>query len=219
MQTAEDGTVTIAEGDIEYNDSVAATIYDSVDYFAYNDALYVRIKNDSPITTYFPQKASSTFNASATNKSYSSITLQTNTATIIYDDYNKELLAQIENLSTQLAEIQALLESANALSESQRELINTLQSSLDGLNVDYASAQAEIAYMTEQIEVMREEYQKKIDQLITENGNSDTPPTTEQEEPTTDEEDIKVEQIIGLCAGAVLLMAIITLLIPKRRKR
>ena len=144
--------------------------------------------------------------------------MQANTATIIYDDYNKELLAQIESLSAQLAEIQALLESANALSESQREQINTLQSSLDGLSVDYANAQAEIAYMTEQIEVMREEYQKKIDQLIAENGNSDTPPT-EQEEPTTDENGLKVEQIIGLCAGAVLLMAIITLLIPKRRKR
>lgn len=219
MATNEDGTVTVGVGDIEYNDSIANTIYDSVDYFAYNDSLYVRIKNDSPITTYFPQKASRTFGASATNKSYSSITLQANTATIIYDDYNKELLAQIENLQTQLAEIQALLESANALSESQREQINTLQSSLDGLSVDYANAQAEIAYMTEQIEVMREEYQKKIDQLIAENGNSDTPPTTEQEEPTTDEEDIKVEQIIGLCAGAVLLMAIITLLIPKRRKK
>ena len=96
METAEDGTVTVAEGDIEYNDSVASTIYESVDYFAYNDALYVRIKNDSPITTYFPQKASRTFNASATNKSYSSITMQANTATIIYDDYNKELLAQLK---------------------------------------------------------------------------------------------------------------------------
>ena len=63
-----------------------------------------------------------------------------------------------------------------------------------------------------------EEYQKKIDQLITENGNNDLPPT-EQEQPTTEEEGLKVEQIIGLCAGVVLLMAIITLLIPKRRKR
>ncbi len=220
MATNENGTVTVGVGDIEYNDSVAATIYDSVDYFAYNDALYIRIKDDSPISTYFPQKATRSFGASATNTSYQSITLQANTATIIYDDYNKELLAEIESLKTQLTEIQSLLESANALSESQRELINTLKSSLDGLRVDYDNAQDEIAYMTEQIEVMREEYQKKIDQLIAENGNNntDTPPSAE--EPTDNEEDgMKLEQIIGLSAGLVILVIIIALLIPKRRRR
>lgn len=114
-----------------------------------------------------------------------------------------------------------MLESANALSESQREQINTLQSSLDGLRVDYDNAQAEIAYMTEQIEVMREEYQKKIDQLIAENGNNnntDTPPT--DEEPIeTDENGMKLEQIIGLSAGLVVLVVIVMLLIPKRRRR
>ena len=220
MATNEDGTVTVGVGDIEYNDTVANTIYNSVDYFAYNDSLYIRIKDESPISTYFPQRATRTFGASATNKSYSNITLQTNTATIIYDEYNAELLAQIANLNAQLAEIQSLLESANALSESQRELINSLQSSLDGLQVDYANAQVQIQYMNEQIQVMRDEYQKKIDQLIAENENKDTTTPTEPEEPTLDNEnDLKIEQIIGLSAGVILLMAIVTLLIPKRRRR
>ena len=88
------------------------------------------------------------------------------------------------------------------------------------MRVDYDNAQAEIAYMTDQIEVMREEYQKKIDQLIAENGNNntDTPPSAE--EPTDTEEDgMKLEQIIGLSAGLVILVVIIMLLIPKRRRR
>ena len=33
------------------------------------------------------------------------------------------------------------------------------------------------------------------------------------------ENDLKIEQIIGLSAGVILLMAIVTLLIPKRRRR
>ena len=37
--------------------------------------------------------------------------------------------------------------------------------------------------MTEQIEVMREEYQKKIDQLIAENGNNNNEPPKEEEKP------------------------------------
>lgn len=64
--------------------------------------------------------------------------------------------------------------------------------------------------MTEQIEVMREEYQKKIDQLIAENGNNnntDTPPSKE-ELTETDENGMKLEQIIGLSAGLVVLVII-----------
>ena len=218
MRANEDGSIT-ASGDIEYNDSVATKIYNSVDYFAYNGYLYLRIKDDSPIQTYFPQRAERSFSAKATSTSYSELTMQVNTATIIYDDYNNELLAQIATLNAQLSEIQSLLESANALTESQRELINSLQSSLDNLQHDYEGALAQLEYMTEQIEVMREEYQKKIDQLIAENGNNNNnEPPKEEEKPIEEQTGLTTEQIIGLCAGIVFFMAIVTLLIPKRRR-
>lgn len=217
MRANEDGSVTVSD-DIEYNDSVANQIYNSVDYFAYDGYLYLRIKDDSPIQTYFPQRAERSFSARATNTSYSELTMQVNTATIIYDDYNNELLAQIATLNAQLSELQSLLESANVLTESQRELINSLQSSLDNLLVDYSNAQAQIEYMTEQIEVMREEYQKKIDQLIAENENNNNEPPKEEEKPNEEQTGLTTEQIIGLCAGIVFFMAIVTLLIPKRRR-
>lgn len=220
MKTNEDGTVTVAEGDIIYDTSVSQKIYDSIDYFAYNGSLYVRIKDDTPVTSYFPQKATRSFGAYASDKSYNSVTLQTNTATIIYDEYNKELLAQIESLKAQLTELQKQLESANALSESQREKINVLQSSLDGLTADYETAQAEIAYMTEQIEVMREEYQKKIDQLIAENGNKESVPDNggDTDDTDTEENEVQIEQIVALAAGILFIVVIISLLIPKRRR-
>ena len=218
MRANEDGSVTVSD-DIEYNDAVASQIYNSVDYFAYDGYLYLRIKDDSPIQTYFPQRAERSFSARATNTSYSELTMQVNTATIIYDDYNNELLAQIATLNAQLSELQSLLESANVLTESQRELINSLQSSLDNLLVDYSNAQAQIEYMTEQIEVMREEYQKKIDQLIAENeNNNDNEPPKDEEKPIEEQTGLTTEQIIGLCAGIVFFMAIVTLLIPKRRR-
>ena len=218
MLANEDGTITVSTN-IEYNESVASEIYESVDYFAYNDYLYLRIKDDSPVSTYFPQNAERSFSARATDTSGSNITMLVNTATIIYDDYNKELLEEIETLKAQLAEIQELLESANALSESQKELINSLQSSLDNLRVDYENAQTDLAYMTEQMKVMRDEYQKKIDQLINENQNNEsTPSDTDKEIDIEKETGLTVEQIIGICAGVILLMAIITLLIPKRRR-
>ena len=217
MRANEDGSVTVSD-DIEYNDSVANQIYNSVDYFAYDGYLYLRIKDDSPIQTYFPQRAERSFSAKATNTSYSNLTMQVNTATIIYDDYNNELLAQIATLNEQLRELQALLESANALTESQREMINSLQSSLDNLRHDYEGALAQLEYMTEQIEVMREEYQKKIDQLIAENGNNNNEPPKEEEKPNEEQTGLTTEQIIGLCAGIVFFMAIVTLLIPKRRR-
>ena len=218
MATNEDGTVTVGVGDIEYNETVGQTVYDSVDFFAYDNAIYLRIKDDSPVTTYFPQRADRSFSASATNTSYSSITMQTNTATIIYDDYNNELLAQIATLNEQLKELQSLLETANALSESQKEQITVLQSSLDGLEVENSNLESELAYINEQIDVMREEYQKKIDQLIADNEGRE--PTQEQDkEPTeTEQTGLNVKQIIGICAGAVLLVLIVILVIPKRRR-
>ena len=218
MATNEDGTVTVGVGDIEYNETVGQTVYDSVDFFAYDNALYLRIKDDSPVTTYFPQRADRSFSASATNTSYSSIIMQTNTATIIYDDYNSELLAQIEALNEQLKELQSLLESANALTESQKEQLNVLQSTLDGLEVENSNLEGELAYINEQIDVMREEYQKKIDQLIADNDGKE--PTQEKDkEPTEIEETgLNAKQIIGICAGAVLLILIVILLIPKRRR-
>lgn len=218
MKTNPDGTVTVAESTITYDDSIATQIYNSVDYFAYNDCLYVRIKDDSPISSYFPQNATRSFGASATDTNYESITLQANTATIIYDEYNQELLAEIERLKAELAELQTLYEDANALSESKIEEINSLKSSLDGLQVDYQNALDEIAYMNEQIEVMRQEYQKKIDQLISEKGDTQTPPEDNDsgEEPIEEEPDLKT--LLGVTAGITLLVIIIILVIPKRRR-
>lgn len=218
MKTNPDGTVTVAESTITYDDSVATQIYNSVDYFAYNDCLYVRIKDDSPISSYFPQNATRSFGASATDINSASITLQANTATIIYDEYNQELLAEIERLKAELAELQILYEEANALSESKIEEINSLKSSLDGLQVDYQNALDEIAYMNEQIEVMRQEYQKKIDQLISEKGDTQTPPEDNDsgEEPIEEEPDLKA--LLGVTAGIALLVVIIILVIPKRRR-
>ncbi len=218
MKTNPDGTVTVDDSRITYDDSVATQIYNSVDYFAYNDCLYVRIKDDSPISTYFPQNATRTFGASATDTNYASITLQANTATIIYDEYNQELLAEIERLKAELAELQTLYEEANALSESKIEEINSLKSALDGLQVDYQNALDEIAYMNEQIEVMRQEYQKKIDQLISEKGDTQTPPDDSEGEEENPEEDFNFKPLIGVLAGVVLLVVIIVLVIPKRRK-
>lgn len=218
MAANEDGTVTVANT-ITNNDSAATALYDKISYFAYDDNLYVRINDYSAVTSFFPQKATTSFSASATDKNSAKITIQANTATIIYDDYNKELLAEIETLKTQLAEVQKLLADANLLTEQQKEKITALQSSLDGLEVDYSIAQSEIEYMKEQIEVMREEYQKKIDQLIAENGsNKPSTDTTPEDDNTAEETDLKATQILGICAGLVLLIAIIILLIPKRRK-
>ncbi len=216
MRTNEDGTVTVDVGDIEYNESVGQTVYNSVDFFAYDNSLYLRIKDDSPVNTYFPQRADRSFSASATNKSYSSITMQTNTATIIYDDYNNELLSQIATLNAQLKELQTLLETANALSESQKEQINVLQSLLDGLEVENSNLESELAYITEQIDVMREEYQKKIDQLIADNEGKE--PNQDKEPTEIEQSGLNAKQIIGICSGAVLLVLIVVLLIPKRRR-
>lgn len=218
MKANEDGTITVSDL-ITNDDSVAKALYDKVSYFAYDGYLYVRINDYSAVTSYFPQKASSTFSVSATDKNNAKITIQANTATIIYDEYNKELLAEIESLKAQLADVQKLLSEANILTEQQKEKITALQSSLDGLEVDYSIAQTEIEYMKEQIEVMREEYQKKIDQLIAENG-SNNPSTGNDsgDNNSAEETDLQATQIIGVCAGLVLLMAIILLLIPKRRR-
>ena len=40
IKTNEDGTVTVGVGDIEYNETVGQTVYDSVDFFAYDNAIY-----------------------------------------------------------------------------------------------------------------------------------------------------------------------------------
>ena len=218
MRTNEDGTVTVDVGDIEHNESVGQTVYNSVDFFAYDNSLYLRIKDDSPVNTYFSQRADRSFSASATNKSYSSITMQANTATIIYDDYNNELLAQIATLNEQLKELQRLLETANALSESQKEQINVLQSLLDGLEVENSNLESELAYINEQIDVMREEYQKKIDQLIADNEGKEPTQDKDKEPTETEQTNLNAKQIIGICSGVVLLVLIVILLIPKRRR-
>ena len=144
--------------------------------------------------------------------------MQANTATIIYDDYNNELLAQIATLNAQLKELQSLLETANALSESQKEQINVLQSLLDGLEIENSNLESELAYINEQIDVMREEYQKKIDQLIADNEGKEPSQNKDKEPTETEQSTLNARQIIGICAGAVLLVLIVILLIPKRRR-
>ncbi len=169
------------------------------------------------VEQYFPQRATSYFNATAMNTSYASV-LEANTATIIYDEYNKGLLEEIDKLNAQIEELQAQA----TLTESQKEQLNTLQSTLDGLRVDYNTAQNEIAYLNQQIDVMREEYQKKIDQLIKDNegkepSNDDTNTTPSTDDTRQPVEDNKFMQVAAIAMGGVLVIALVFLLIPTKK--
>ena len=218
VKANEDGTVTVGDDPPIYNDGVAQELYDGIDYFVYERYLYVRIKNDMPITGYFPQNAVSMFSVTASDTNSVPLTIQANTATIIYDEYNQELLAELERLQAELDESQRLLGEASALVETQRETVSVLQSSLDGLRFDYQSAQTQMEYLNEQLQVMREEYQKKIDQLIAENNNQESVPKDENEEQEEGEgADDSINQIVGLCAGIVLFAVVLVIILPKRR--
>ncbi len=221
MVTNEDGTVTVGLDDeisaaatITYDDSVAQSLLAKAEMFIYDGYVYVRVTDDSMVEQYFPQNATNYFNAYARNTSYTSV-LEANTATIIYDEYNKGLLEEIDKLTAQIEEMQAQL----ALTESQREQLNALQSTLDGLRMDYNTAQGEIAYLNQQMEVMREEYQKKIDQLIAENG--DKAPTVDKNDNAApvEEQDFGAVQIIGIVMGVFLVVAIVIMLIPSKRSK
>ena len=236
MRTNEDGTVTVAldadlstntgaTGSTEHNTTAETQLLNATEYFAYDGYVYVRINDFSMVEQYFPQRADKSFSAYARTTSGSTNVLEANTATIIYDDYNKELLAQIESLSAQLSELQAQLEASNLLSESQKEQINQLNSTIDGLRLDYSNAQNELAYVNQQIEVMREEYQKKIDQLIQENdgkvpsdnnGNNNQTPSDD-----TIEENGGLSPVAlgGILMGAFLVVAVVMLLIPSKRRK
>ncbi len=224
MVTNEDGTVTVSLEDeistastITHDTSVESKLLAKSEIFVYDGYVYVRVTDTTMIEQYFPQRATSYFNASARNTSYASV-LEANTATIIYDEYNKGLLEQIDKLNAQIEELKAQA----TLTESQKEQLNTLQSTLDGLRVDYNTAQNEIAYLNQQIDVMREEYQKKIDQLIKDNEGKEpsiddtntTPPTDDTQQPV---EDNNLMQVAAIAMGGVLVIALVLLLIPTKK--
>ncbi len=223
MVTNEDGTVTVGLDDevstastITYDDSVATSLLAKSEIFVYDGYVYVRVTDTSMVEQYFPQRATSYFNATAMNTSYASV-LEANTATIIYDEYNKGLLEEIDKLNAQIEELKAQA----TLTESQKEQLNTLQSTLDGLRVDYNTAQSEIAYLNQQMEVMREEYQKKIDQLIKENEGNE--PTVSEKPDTTEnpvvEDTSGILPIVAVSMGAVLVIGLIIALIPTKGRK
>ena len=222
MVTNEDGTVTVGLDDeistastITYDDSVAQSLLAKSEIFVHDGYVYVRVTDDSMVEQYFPQRATSYFNATAQTTSYTEA-LEANTATIIYDEYNKGLLEEIDKLTAQIEEMQAQL----SLSESQREQLNALQSTLDGLRMDYNAAQGEIAYLNQQMEVMREEYQKKIDQLIGENGDKEPiVDTNDNTATTTEEQDFGAVQVIGIIMGVCLIAAVVIMLIPSKGRK
>ncbi len=221
MATNEDGTVTVGLDDeistastITYDDSVGQKLLAAAEMFVYDGYVYVRVKDVSMVNSYFPTNAGNNFTASARDASYNGI-LEANTATIIYDEYNKGLLEEIDKLTAQIEEMQAQL----SLSESQREQLNALQSTLDGLRMDYNAAQGEIAYLNQQMEVMREEYQKKIDQLIGENGDKEPSVNTGNTVTPEEEQDFGAMQIIGIVMGVFLVVAIIIMLIPSKGRK
>lgn len=163
-----------------YDTSVSQKIYDSVDYFAYNGSLYVRIKDDTPVTSYFPQKATKSFSAYANDKSNNSVTLQSNTVTIIYDDYNKELLDQIEKLKQQLADMQkALNEKETKISALEAEItekankIETLENKKSDLEKQIEEAEkahdidtANITALSSELETVKSSLNSEKKELV-----------------------------------------------------
>ncbi len=226
MITNEDGTVTVGLDDgietaatITHDTEVEAALLAKAEMFIYDGYVYVRVKDESMVQKYFPQNATQYFNATARNASYTSV-IEANTATIIYDEYNKGLLEEIDNLTGQIEEMQGQLSDL----EGKREQINELTSKLDGLMVDYNTAQNEIAYLNQQMEVMREEYQKKIDQLIAENGdkeptgNTNTNTNTDTKPSITDTDKTSlILPFAGLMMGVILIGGLAILLSPSKK--
>ncbi len=224
MVTNEDGTVTVGLDDgiemaatITHDTEVEAALLAKAEMFIYDGYVYVRVKDESMVQTYFPQNATQYFNATARNASYASV-MEANTATIIYDEYNKGLLEEIDNLTGQIEEMQEQLSDL----EGKREQINELTSKLDSLMVDYNTAQNEIAYLNQQMEVMREEYQKKIDQLIAKNGDKEptgnTNTNTNNTPTVEDTEDVSILlPIVGVMMGVLLIGGLAVLLSPSKK--
>ncbi len=217
-------TETYAAGDTVYNTTAEKQLLDATDIFAYNGYFYLRIRDYSMVEKFFPQIASSYFSAEAKIKGGSNNVLEATTASVIYDDYNRELLIELDKLSRQIAEMQEQLEESNLLTESQKEQILQLSGMIEGMKVDNSYSQNEIDYLNQQMDVMRKEYQSAIDQLIQENGG--TPPSFDTSNnqntgtDTIDSEDEKTVKMAALMMGAFLVVAIVLLLIPiKRRKR
>lgn len=207
----------IATGEIQKSEDVATAVYNGLDYMAIGDFLYMRIKDDTAITNYFPQGAKSTFNVTVKDANFLDVPIYVNTATIIYDEYNAELLEQINNLNVMLSDLEKLLETSNSVTESQRELISELQSSIDGLRIDYDNAQRTIEGLNEQMEMMRVEYQNKVEQFIKENEKQE-PSDEEKGKEEPEIENGGVIKIIGIAAAVLLPVAIISLLVARRKK-
>ena len=116
-----------------------------------------------------------------------------------------------------LSDLEKLLETSNSVTESQRELISELQSSIDGLRIDYDNAQRTIEGLNEQMEMMRVEYQNKVEQFIKENEKQE-PSDEEKGKEEPEIENGGVIKIIGIAAAVLLPVAIISLLVTRRKK-
>lgn len=179
-KTSGDGSVTVGEGLIDYDTSVAQKIYDGIRYFAYNGHLYLKIEDESPVASYIPQNASRTFSVSANDTNTQKITVQTNTVTVVYDDYNKELLSQIETLKTQLAEMQKILnEKETKIRELETEItekankIETLKNKKADLEKQIEEAEkahdidtANIAALSSELETVKSSLNSEKKELV-----------------------------------------------------
>ena len=230
IKTNEDGTITSDVkglsinnpliGETEYNENAGNELVNATECFALDGYVYLRINDISMVREFFPQRANQFFEAKAVQDGSSANVLQANTASIIYDEYNEELLATIESLSAELSELRDQLDASNLLTDSQRKLINELQSTIDGLRLDFSNAKNEIAYANQQIEVMREEYEKKIDQLIQENKGEEPGADSESDEENPEEENgMRPVVLGGIFMGAFLIIALVMILIPSERRK
>lgn len=128
------------------------------DIFFMSDAeyLYVQIHNTDTIYANVPDGhsdgAGRVETVTATNISGETVQIQSNTNAIIYDEYNEQLLAEIERLNAEIVELQSrLTEQSAALSELEAE-INGLEQTVADLEEE--KAQLESAYETEKDNVI-----------------------------------------------------------------
>lgn len=213
MSTNEDGTVELATGEVTHDTAVENTLINCIEVIPYREHIYCRVTDELPITKYFPN-ISYRVTAWAVDNGGSSITYESNNAIVVHDELTTELRNEVLDLQAQIRELQALLDAAQA----SLEEMDALRSKADGLQVDNDNLNAQIAYMEEQIEVMRTEYQNKIDELIGQAGTTEGDSVPKEDVEPTEKSGLNAQQIVAISLGSVLLLGVVILLIPKKRR-
>ena len=135
------------------------------DIFFMSDAehLYVQIHNTDTIYAHVPDGqrdgAGRAETVTATNLSGETMQIQSNTNAIIYDEYNEQLLAEIERLNAEIVELQSRITEQSAALSGLKAEINGLEQTVADLEEEkaqletvYETAQDNVIYLTSQIE-------------------------------------------------------------------